>query len=59
MSNLPYLLRHSLQAPGADNGSAGGGDGYGLDFTLAKDNLHAFGKLWATSDDAPVFSAFH
>ncbi|AQQ67865.1 hypothetical protein Mag101_09575 [Microbulbifer agarilyticus] len=30
-----------------------------LDWNDAKDNLYAFGKLWATYDEKPVFSAFH
>ena len=59
MSNLPTLLRHSLRAPGSDGGSGGGPVGKSLDFEIPEDNLYAFGKLWATYDDAPVFSAFH
>jgi hypothetical protein len=60
MSNLPHLLRHALQAP-AGNAAGGTGSpaGAGLDFENPQDNLHAFGKLWATYEDAPVFSAFH
>ena len=30
-----------------------------LDFDDPIDNLYAFGKLWATYDDQPVYSAFH
>ncbi|GMG86277.1 DUF1838 domain-containing protein [Biformimicrobium ophioploci] len=30
-----------------------------LDFSTPADNLYAFGKLWATYADEPVFSAFH
>lgn len=30
-----------------------------LDFSDARDNLYAFGKLWATYDEKPVYSAFH
>ncbi len=30
-----------------------------LDFTQPLDNLYAFGKLWATYADTPVYSAFH
>ncbi len=30
-----------------------------LDFTDPRDNLYAFGKLWATYDDVPAYSAFH
>lgn len=30
-----------------------------LDFSKPVDNLYAFGKLWATYDEKPVYSAFH
>jgi hypothetical protein len=43
--------------PGQGGGSAR--DGSDLDFEDPLDNLYAFGKLWATYADAPVFSAFH
>ena len=57
MSNLPWLLRDSLHAPAQDN--TGEGRTSGLDLASTRDNLYAFGKLWATYADEPVFSAFH
>ena len=59
MSNLPLLLRHSLLATPSGSGVPGAGSTPSLDFTEPKDNLYAFGKLWATYADEPVFSAFH
>ncbi|KZX60178.1 hypothetical protein A3709_12835 [Halioglobus sp. HI00S01] len=57
MSHIPLLLRNCLSAP-AGHGE-GGAPPATLDFENPKDNLYAFGKLWATYADAPVFSAFH
>ena len=59
MSNLPHLLRASLRAPTSDIDGGGQSNRAELDFSDPRDNLYAFGKLWATYDDAPVFSAFH
>jgi uncharacterized protein DUF1838 len=60
MSNLPLLLRHTLQtASSSDSGGGGARTGRGLDFSSPLDNLYAFGKLWASYADEPVFSAFH
>ena len=61
MSMFPHYLRHRLHAASNDTATAGGADGSGgaLDFENTADNLYAFGKLWATYADAPVFSAFH
>ena len=57
MSVFPDYLRHCLAAPAADG--TGGGRRTDLDFEDPLDNLYAFGKLWATYDDEPVYSAFH
>jgi Protein of unknown function (DUF1838) len=60
MSQLPYFLSAPLQA--TEQTVAGGGTGsppLSLDFEDPLDNLYAFGKLWATYADEPVFSAFH
>ena len=59
MSHLPGFLRHSLMAANGDTPTGQGTPGRSLDFECPGDNLYAFGKLWATYDDAPVFSAFH
>jgi hypothetical protein len=59
MSIIPYYLRDRLQAPGSEGAGGGAGTGSGLDFEDPLDNLYAFGKLWATYADQPVFSAFH
>ena len=57
MSFFPTLLRDCLSAPASGDGM--GSTGGALDFESPTDNLYAFGKLWATYADAPVFSAFH
>lgn len=42
----------------AGGASAAGAKGGGLDFTNPRDNLYAFGKIWAGFDE-PVIGAFH
>ncbi len=59
MSLFPQYLRNCLQAPGPKSSGNGHGSGAGLDFENPQDNLYAFGKLWATYAEQPVFSAFH
>ncbi|WP_160153414.1 DUF1838 family protein [Microbulbifer sp. ALW1] len=62
MSYIPNLLRRLLatndkyQFAGANESNPSTRP---LDFSTPKDNLYAFGKLWATYDSQPVFSAFH
>lgn len=58
MSIMPDILRTSLSssATGAHNG---GDSDRGLDLLQPRDNLYAFGKLWATYADTPTYSAFH
>lgn len=58
MSHLPYWLRATLRQPIKTEGGDGPARG-ALDFDQPRDNLYAFGKLWATYADEPVFSAFH
>ena len=61
MSSIPYLLRPFwLPAPvRAATGKPVLQQRVALDFNDPKDNLYAFGKLWATYGDEPVYSAFH
>ena len=59
MSLLPNYLRDRLLAPEGKASSGGGRHVQGLDLENPLDNLYAFGKLWATYADEPVFSAFH
>jgi Protein of unknown function (DUF1838) len=59
MSQLPHWLRHTLQAPDASYSGNSKASSSGLDFENPLDNLYAFGKLWASYDDVPAFSAFH
>ena len=47
MSNLPHFLRSCLNGS-ADDSASSGGPGSGLDFKSSRDNLYAFGKLWAS-----------
>ena len=58
MSFFPDLLRAQL-CSAQDKAGGGAGGVRTLDFENPADNLYAFGKLWATYADAPVFSAFH
>ena len=65
MSFVPCYLRSRLLARADDHDSGGaaapGGTNHHktLDFESPLDNLYAFGKLWASYADEPVFSAFH
>jgi hypothetical protein len=59
MSIIPYYLRDRLQAPGQDDAGGRCSTRPGLDFEDPLDNLYAFGKLWATYAEQPVFSGFH
>ena len=58
MTFFPDLLRAQL-CSAQDKAGGGAGGVRTLDFENPADNLYAFGKLWATYADAPVFSAFH
>jgi len=58
LSFFPDLLRAQL-CSAQDKAGGGAGGVRTLDFENPADNLYAFGKLWATYADAPVFSAFH
>ena len=55
MSLLPNYLRDRLLAPEGKASSGGGRHVQGLDLENPLDNLYAFGKLWATYADEPVF----
>ena len=62
---LGGLAAAGLTACAAPNGSreepAGGapeGAGGGLDLSRPADNLHAFGKIWGTFSDKPVYMGF-
>src|SRR5690606_24733894 len=52
-----YLRRY--WHPASDTGASAAERTRALDFNDPLDNLYAFGKLWATYDSQPVFSAFH
>ena len=52
---LPEFLRSAFARAGT---APRDGGGKALDFKSPKDNLYAFGKLWA-GYDAPVVGAFH
>ena len=62
MSTLPLLLnpfwlgRGKARAEPVDTSPQ---QRRALDFSSPKDNLYAFGKLWASYADTPVYSAFH
>ena len=56
---FPHYLGQRLQAPGPESTGSGHGHVGLLDFEDPQDNLYAFGKLWATYAERPVFSAFH
>ena len=58
MTIMPDFLRDSLNSS-ATGGENGRNSHLGLDLLDPIDNLYAFGKLWATYADAPVYSAFH
>ena len=60
MSFTPNLIRQYM-APHSDASSLGGTgmSANALDFTIPKDNLYAFGKLWFSFDDEPCIAAFH
>lgn len=58
MSTTPDLLK-PFWTPASGSPEAGGGNRKPLDFNDPKDNLYAFGKLWAGYGDEPVYSAFH
>lgn len=58
MSQVPFLLRPWLLNANTDHGGGGASRHSGLNFSDPFDNLYAFGKLWATYADRPVFSAF-
>ena len=62
MTTLPLFLRpfwlDATQTDAAD-GTPIVQQRRALDFADPKDNLYAFGKLWASYDDKPAFSAFH
>ena len=59
MSQIPLLLRSWLLNANTEGSGGGPSRRQGLDFSDPLDNLYAFGKLWATYADEPVFSAFH
>ncbi|MGK0499450.1 MAG: hypothetical protein ACJAYG_001091 [Oceanicoccus sp.] len=52
-----YIQRYMHPMSVANGGGANGSPI--LNFNDPQDNLYAFGKLWATYDDKPVYSAFH
>ncbi len=58
MSTTPDLLRPFWSAS-SDAQEADSSHQQPLDFVNPQDNLYAFGKLWASYDDKPVYSAFH
>jgi len=57
MSQLTDLLLHTMALGRSAHTAKQSQDE--LDLSQPGDNLYAFGKLWATYADAPVYSAFH
>jgi hypothetical protein len=58
MSFTPEYIRGHMH-PNSDLGEGSHTGRAGLDLTLAKDNLYAFGKLWFSFDNRPAVAAFH
>lgn len=58
MPAFPDYIRRYMH-PGDAGGSSPGSQSTALDFSDPKDNLYAFGKLWASYDDKPCIGAFH
>ena len=58
MSSTPDLLR-PFWGPNSGAEVAAASGARSLDFSSPIDNLYAFGKLWASYADEPVYSAFH
>lgn len=57
MSYTPEFVRQCLNLPRTSSPMAE--HALQLDYSDPLHNLYAFGKLWATYDDQPVYSAFH
>ncbi|WP_159931205.1 DUF1838 family protein [Oceanicoccus sp. KOV_DT_Chl] len=56
---LPDYINRYVQSSTDTDSGGGVSRSAALDFSDPIDNLYAFGKLWATYADKPVYSAFH
>jgi hypothetical protein len=59
MTIFPLLLERVLRSPSEGGTESTSPMHRGLDFGLPRDNVYAFGKLWGTYADEPVYSCFH
>jgi hypothetical protein len=59
MTILPGMLARLLEGTSESSGGLLGPEATGLDLSQAQDNVYAFGKLWGSYADEPVYSCFH